>query len=124
MTVNRGEVALVDYPFTTGGAKVGPALVVQNDRDNVRMTNAIDAQISGNTARVNEATHGFLKRLSNPRRENQPRLASSMMAVLTEGVRRCQFATSSRSAASSQTECRQGDEQLAQLSCSEITCGK
>jgi hypothetical protein len=25
MTVNRGDVVLVDYPFTTGGAKVRPA---------------------------------------------------------------------------------------------------
>jgi hypothetical protein len=36
MRVNRGDVVLVDYPFTTGGAKVLPALVVQNDRDNAR----------------------------------------------------------------------------------------
>jgi hypothetical protein len=26
MRVNRGDVVLVDYPFTTGGAKVRPAL--------------------------------------------------------------------------------------------------
>jgi hypothetical protein len=38
MTVNRGDVVLVDYPFTTGGAKVRPALVVQNDRDKVCQT--------------------------------------------------------------------------------------
>jgi mRNA-degrading endonuclease toxin of MazEF toxin-antitoxin module len=31
MRVNRGDVVLVDYPFTTGGAKVLPALVVQSD---------------------------------------------------------------------------------------------
>jgi mRNA-degrading endonuclease toxin of MazEF toxin-antitoxin module len=37
MRMNRGDVVLVDYPFTTGGAKVRPALVVQNDRDNARM---------------------------------------------------------------------------------------
>ena len=47
MTVNRGDVVLVDYPFTTGGAMMRPALVVQNDRDNARMTNTIVAQISG-----------------------------------------------------------------------------
>jgi hypothetical protein len=41
MTVNRGDVVLVDYPFTTGGAKVSPALVVQNDRDDAWMTNTI-----------------------------------------------------------------------------------
>src|SRR5208337_5242231 len=31
MRVNRGDVVLVDYPFTTGGAKVRPALVVQKE---------------------------------------------------------------------------------------------
>jgi mRNA interferase MazF len=56
MTVKRGDVVLVDYPFTTGGAKVRPALIVQNDRDNGRMANTIVAQISGNLARVHEAT--------------------------------------------------------------------
>ena len=56
MTVKRGDVVLVDYPFTTGGVKVRPALIVQNDRDNGRMTNTIVAQISGNRARVHEAT--------------------------------------------------------------------
>ena len=56
MKVKRGDVVLVDYPFTTGGAKVRPALVVQNERDNTRMTNTIVAQISGNTARVTEPT--------------------------------------------------------------------
>ncbi len=61
MRVNRGDVVLVDYPFTTGGAKVRPALVVQNDRDNARMTNTIVAQISGNTARVNEATQHLIE---------------------------------------------------------------
>jgi hypothetical protein len=29
MTVNRGDIVLVDYPFTAGGAKVRPALVIQ-----------------------------------------------------------------------------------------------
>ena len=53
MRVNRGDAVLVDYPFTTGGAKVRPALVVQNDRDNGRMANTIVAHISGYTARVN-----------------------------------------------------------------------
>jgi mRNA-degrading endonuclease toxin of MazEF toxin-antitoxin module len=34
MKVGRGDVFLVDFPFSTGGgAKVRPALVVQNDRD-------------------------------------------------------------------------------------------
>jgi mRNA-degrading endonuclease toxin of MazEF toxin-antitoxin module len=51
MSVNRGDVVLVDYPFTTGGAKVRPALVVQNDRDNARITNTIATIIQGNDLR-------------------------------------------------------------------------
>ena len=66
MRVNRGEVVLVDYPFTTGGAKVRPALVVQNDRDNGRMSNTIVAQISGNTTRVNEATQHLIELAAEP----------------------------------------------------------
>jgi mRNA interferase MazF len=66
MRVKRGEVVLVDYPHTTGGAKVRPALVVQNDRDNVRMTNTIVAQISGNTSRVNEATQHLIELTAEP----------------------------------------------------------
>ena len=66
MRVNRGDVVLVDYPFTTGGAKVRPALVVQNDRDDARMTNTIVAQISGNTARVNEATQHLIELATEP----------------------------------------------------------
>lgn len=66
MKANRGDVVLVDYPFTTGGAKVRPALVVQNDRDNARMTNTIVAQISGNTARVSEATQHLIQLAAEP----------------------------------------------------------
>ena len=66
MRVNRGDIVLVDYPFTTGGAKVRPALVVQNDRDNARMTNTIVAQVSGNTARVNEATQHLIELAAEP----------------------------------------------------------
>ncbi len=33
MNVQRGDVVLVDYPYTTGGGtKVRPVLVIQNDR--------------------------------------------------------------------------------------------
>jgi mRNA interferase MazF len=66
MTVNRGDIVLVDYPFTTGGAKVRPALVVQNDRDNFRMSNTIVAQISGNIARAGEATQHLIELAVDP----------------------------------------------------------
>jgi len=45
---------------------VRPALVVQNDRDNARMTNTIVAQISRNTARANEATQHLIELTAEP----------------------------------------------------------
>ena len=57
MNVQRGEVVLVDFPYTSGtGSKVRPALVIQNDRDNARLVNTIVAQITGTTQRAPEAT--------------------------------------------------------------------
>ena len=38
------------------GSKVRPALIVQNDRDNQRLTNAIVALITKNVSRVHEPT--------------------------------------------------------------------
>ena len=66
MTVKRGDVVLVDDPFTTGRAQVRPALIVQNDRDNGRMANTIVAQISGNLARVHEATQHLIELAVEP----------------------------------------------------------
>jgi mRNA interferase MazF len=38
MNVQRSDVVLVDYPYAGGsGGKVRPALIIQNDRDNVRL---------------------------------------------------------------------------------------
>lgn len=54
----RGDVVIVDFPFTTAGqSKVRPALIVQNDRDNQRLTKTIIAMISGNLRRAGETTH-------------------------------------------------------------------
>jgi mRNA interferase MazF len=56
MNVQRGDVVLVDFPFAGGGGtKVRPSLVVQNDRDNVRLLNTVVAQITGNVQRAREA---------------------------------------------------------------------
>ena len=55
--MNRGDVVLVDFPFTDGSAsKIRPALVVQNDRDNGRLRDTILALITGNISRVAEPT--------------------------------------------------------------------
>jgi len=47
MNVSRGDIVLVDYPFSDGtGSKVRPALVVQADALNRRITDTILASIS------------------------------------------------------------------------------
>jgi len=49
MSVARGDVVLVDFPQAPGSAsKRRPAVVVQSDHNNVRLTNSIFAMVSGN----------------------------------------------------------------------------
>ena len=53
----RGEVVLVDFPFSSGSpGKIRPTLVIQNDTDNKRLRDTIVALISGNIQRVAEPT--------------------------------------------------------------------
>src|SRR5262249_24158079 len=53
MKVARGEIVLVDYPFSDRtGSKVRPALVVQTDALNTRIDDTILAAISRSTHRV------------------------------------------------------------------------
>jgi mRNA interferase MazF len=53
----RGDVVLVDFPFSSGSAgKIRPTLVVQNDSDNYRLGDTIVVLISGNIQRVDEPT--------------------------------------------------------------------
>ena len=48
--MQRGEVVLVRFPFSSGaGGKVRPALVVQNDTNNRRLNSTIVAMITSNT---------------------------------------------------------------------------
>jgi mRNA interferase MazF len=50
--MNRGDVVLIDYPFSMGGgSKVRPALVVQADRNNLRLRETIVVVITSNLAR-------------------------------------------------------------------------
>lgn len=57
MNVQRGDIVLLDYLYAgAGGAKVRPALVIQNDRDNQRLTNTIVVQITSVTRRATEPT--------------------------------------------------------------------
>lgn len=65
MTFSRGDIVLVDYPFSDRtGSKVRPALVVQADALNTRITDTILAAISRSTHRAS-ATQ-LLIELSTP----------------------------------------------------------
>ncbi len=60
MIVSRGDIVLVDYPFSDRtGSKLRPALVVQNDTLNRRIDDTILAAISRSTHRAS-ATQLFI----------------------------------------------------------------
>jgi mRNA interferase MazF len=62
MNVQRGDVVLMDMPFAQGGgSKIRPALVVQCDRNNGRLSNTIVASITRNITRVSEPTQVLIE---------------------------------------------------------------
>ena len=62
MTFRRGDIVLVDYPFSTGiGGSRRPALVVQNDSYNRRIHNTVVAQITTNLARARDPAHHIIQ---------------------------------------------------------------
>lgn len=53
MSVYRGDVVIVDFPFPDAtGSKVRPALVVQSDRNNGRIANTVVAMITRRTRKA------------------------------------------------------------------------
>jgi mRNA interferase MazF len=67
MNFRRGDVVLLDYPFSdASGSKVRPALVVQADRDNARLTNTIVALITRNLHRVGREPTMLLVDVTTP----------------------------------------------------------
>ena len=55
--MKRGDVVVVEFPYVDGQrGKNRPAVIVQNDRENRRLTNTIVAMISGNVRHAGEAT--------------------------------------------------------------------
>ncbi len=61
MTVSRGDVVLLNYPFSSGrGTKVRPALIVQADKNNSRLTNTIVAMITRTTQRAKQEPTQYL----------------------------------------------------------------
>jgi mRNA interferase MazF len=62
MTVTRGDVVLVDFPFAAGrGTKVRPAVIVQNDRHNERTTNTVVAMVTSRTSRASQPTQVLIE---------------------------------------------------------------
>src|SRR5687767_12259456 len=60
MSISRGEIVLVDFPFSDRtGSKVRPALIVQTDAMNRRIDDTILAAISRSTHRAS-ATQLFI----------------------------------------------------------------
>ena len=62
MNVSRGDVVLIDFPFSSGaGHKLRPAVVVQNDRNNHRFQSTILAPITSNTRHSGEPTQVLIE---------------------------------------------------------------
>jgi mRNA-degrading endonuclease toxin of MazEF toxin-antitoxin module len=54
--MKRGDLVIVDFGVVNPAASIRPALVIQNDRDNARMSKTIVAQITTNIRRAGENT--------------------------------------------------------------------
>lgn len=85
MNVQRGDVVLVDFPFSSGsGAKIRPAIVIQADLNNRRLINTIVAMItSTNTLAGSEPTQ-LLIDVSTPEGKQSGLLRNS--AVKCENI--------------------------------------
>lgn len=60
--MKRGDVVIVEFPYTDGQrGKNRPALVLQNDRDNTRLSNTVVAMISGNVRHSDETTQVLIE---------------------------------------------------------------
>ena len=58
----RGDVVIIDFPFTDSGqSKVRPAVVVQNDQDNLRIRKTVIAMVTGNVRRQSDPSHMLIE---------------------------------------------------------------
>ncbi|MEX2172382.1 MAG: type II toxin-antitoxin system PemK/MazF family toxin [Pirellulales bacterium] len=58
----RGDLVIVDFRPTNPKLGVRPALVIQNDRDNARMSNTIVTQVTTNLRRMGQDTQLIIDR--------------------------------------------------------------
>jgi mRNA interferase MazF len=67
MKVNRGDVIIIDQPFSdASGSKVRPALVIQSDKRNALLTETIVALITKNLRYVTTDPTQLLIDISTP----------------------------------------------------------
>ena len=76
LSLRRADIVIVDFTPTNRAAQIRPAVVVQNDRDNARMSKTIMAFITSNLQRAAEDTQYLIAsnhadfRLSGLRRDS------------------------------------------------------
>ncbi len=67
MIVSRSDVVLLDFPFSdASGSKVRPAVVVQSDTHNQRMTSTIVVLVTKSIRRARREPTQFLIRADSP----------------------------------------------------------
>jgi mRNA interferase MazF len=82
MNIQRGDIVLVDYPYTSSSeTKVRPVLVIQNDRDNQRLKNTIVIQITSQIQRSIEPTQLLIKMATHEGQESGLRQDSVINCV-------------------------------------------
>lgn len=80
MTPTRGDFVLLDMPFSGGtGSKIRPALVVQNDRDNRRLTNTIVVMVTTQARRAGGEATQLLIELNTPEGQQSGLLRDSVV---------------------------------------------
>ena len=80
MTCKRGDVVLVQFPFSDGSrGKRRPALVVQCDRNNNRLANTIIAMISTNISLADIEPTQFLIDLNTSEGQQSGLISTSVV---------------------------------------------
>lgn len=83
MTVSRGDVVLVDYPFTDRtGSKVRPCVVVQSNANNLRLDDTIVALMTSTTRHVPGSSTEMLITAQSPEGQSA--------GLLTDSAIQCQ----------------------------------
>jgi mRNA interferase MazF len=86
MTIKRGDIVLALYPHATGTPpKRRPALVVQADFYNQKISNVLLAPITSNLTRRNDPAHYFID-ISTPDGKRSGLNQNSLVSCLNVGV--------------------------------------